>query len=317
MARINYPEDFLNQTILFNNMKTKHDNDLAGGAPSPITPFLTQKGIDLEDDKEDTDAAVAQNTLFDKTAKKAEDHTQDRNNLFDPVIDGLKKSIQFLKKFYAGNAKELGRWGVQVDEERIVYPPDFLRLARLFKKVKARHDNLGNDSPLTPFLTQNSIDMAADGEDTEAAKTTHADKEQAKKDAEKYSEGRDKLFDPVFANVRDIGGYLKSLYVSNPKKLGDWGYEVDDSPRDPRFRTAAIEPGGTHTLTGVKLNSQVENTGTVELLLHKGKEVGTEPVALPAEMRFTIKRGWGTLTVQNENPTEAGEIGYMSVSGLH
>ena len=30
MARINYPEDFLNQTILFKKMKAAHDADASG-----------------------------------------------------------------------------------------------------------------------------------------------------------------------------------------------------------------------------------------------------------------------------------------------
>lgn len=311
MARINYPEDFLNQTILFFSMKKKHDGD---GGDSVITPFLTEKGIDLAADKTATDEAAAQNTLFDNTDKKSEDHTQDRNNFFDPVLKNMKNELQFLKKFYAGNVKELGNWGVTVDEERIVYPPDFLNLAQLFKDVKARHDELAGDSPLTAFLIQNEIDMDEDLADTEKAEAKHVLKEQAKKDAEKFSAERDKLFDPVFANVRLIGAFLKSLFVKNPKKLGDWGYTVDDSPRDPRFRTTTVPAADSVTLTQVKQDSQVENTGTVDLLLHKGDEIGTEPVNLPPEMRFTVKRGFGTLTVENPDPASAGEIGWLTTN---
>lgn len=315
MARINYPEDFIKQTILFKTMKAKHDGDAAG---SPITPFLTQKGIDLAADETATDEALAHHSNFVKTARKAEDHTEDRNNLFEPVMERLKKELQFLKKFYAGNTHELGDWGATIDEERIVYPPDFLSRAQLLKDVHEKHNDFsGGTSPLSPFLTQNEIDLDADLADTTAAEVIHALKEQAKKDAEKYSEARHDTFSPVINNLRAIGAYLKSLYVSSQKKLGDWGYEVDDSARPPQWRTAAIAPDNSRTLTGVKLNSQAENTGTVELLLHKGEAIGEEPVALPPEMRFTIKRGWGTITVQNTDQTEEGEIGYLTTSGLN
>ena len=33
---------------------------------------------------------------------------------------------------------------------------------------------------------------------------------------------------------------------------------------------------------------------------------------LPPEMRFTIKRGWGTMTVVNLDPSQEGEIGFLT-----
>ena len=73
---------------------------------------------------------------------------------------------------------------------------------------------------------------------------------------------------------------------------------------------------------GLKLNTQAENTGTIDLLLHKGnggavtviRAAGTETHNLPPEMRFTIKRGWGILTVENQNPTKEGKIGYITTN---
>ena len=271
----------------------------------------------MTDDNTDTTGALAKNTLFDQKEKQAEDDTQDRNNLFDPVVAHMKEEFQFLKKFFAKNPAELGNWGATVNGNAIVYPPDFLNLVILFRDMKAKHDSFaGPSSPLTPFLTQNEIDIASDETDTGAAETKHNDAKQGEKDAEDLREDRDNLFDPVMAHVRLIGQLLKGLHVKNPKHLGNWGYVVDDSPRDPKFRTATINPASSKTLTGVKLGSQVENTGSVPLLLHQGDEVGPDPVNLPPEMRFTVKRGFGTLTVQNLDPSQVGEIGWMTVSGL-
>jgi hypothetical protein len=252
MARINYPEDFLNQTVLFENMKTKHDAD---GAGSPLNDFLTQQGIDLVADEAATGSAIDTNKLFDSTSKAAEDNTQDRNNLFDPVFDRLKTEVQFLKKFYAGNPAELGNWGVTVNGNAIVYPPDFLNRVELFKTFKIHHDSFPGSSPLDPFLTQQNINLNDDLADTAAAEVLHATMEQAKKNAEDLREERDISFDPVMGHVRLIGQFLKSLFVDHPKHLGDWGYVVDDSPRDPKFRTATIDPTLSRTLTGAKLNS--------------------------------------------------------------
>lgn len=312
MARIKYPKDFLNQTELFKTMKAKHDEDPAN---SPITPFLTQMGIDLDKDDTNTDKALENDTLYNKTYKKGEDYTQDRNNLFNPVLKNMKSELQFLKKLYVENTKELGQWGAQVDEERIVYPTDFLQLTQLFKDVHAKHHSFpAGSSPLALFLVQNEIDINADLVKTTKAEARHNKKEQAKRDAEKYSELRDKLFKPVMAHVRMIAQYLKGLYVGNPKELGNWSYTVDDSPRNPRTRTVTIVAGSTRTIIAIKLLSEVKNSGKTELLLHKGRTAGKEPVALPVAGKFTIRRGWGTLSVENENQRENGKISYKTTN---
>jgi len=313
MARLNYPEEFDRQTKLFQKMKAKHDAD---GAASPIIAFLAQQGIDLNADNTATNNAIAKDVLFDKKNRVAEDHTQDRNNLFNPVFDNMKKEFQFLKKFYAGNPAELGNWGATINGNAIVYPPEFEEKVKLFRDLKAKHDSFpGGSSPLEPFLIQNVIEILSEEADVNAAEVKHDDAKQAEKDAEDYREDRDNFFDPVMANVRSIAQFLKGLFVNNPKELGHWGYVVDDSPRDPKFRESTITAGIPKTITGVKLGSQVENTGTVPLLLHKGDEPGPEPFTLHPEMRFTIKRGFGTLTVENPDPAQEGKIGWLTVDG--
>lgn len=312
MARLNYPEEFVNQTALFKKMKAKHDAD---GGGSVLTPFLTQQGIDLNADDNATDSAIDTNLIFQDLERGAEDETQDRNNLFDPVMERLRGEIQFLKKFYKGNPAELGNWGVTVNGNKIVYPPEFLNLVQLFKDFKNKNDSFGpGASPLGPYLTQHNIDMADDLSDVNDAKTLHDSAKQKELDAEDKREERDNDFDPVMDNVRAIAQYLKGLYDDHAKHLGLWGYVVDESPRDPKFRTVTINGGDTKTITQIKVGSQLENTGTVPLELHKGDEVGPEPVNLPPEMRFTVKRGWGTTTVVNPDPATNGEIGYITTN---
>lgn len=312
MARLNYPEEFDRQTKLFKKIKAKHDAD---GGGSVLNPFLTEQSIDLNADNTRTTNAIAKDKLFDEATLKAEDDTQDRNNDFDPVVSNMKEGFQYLKKFYVKNPAELGLWGATINGNAIVYPPEFEELVKLFRAMKAKHDSFGpGTSPLTAFLDQNEIEINSDEADVNAAETKHDEAKQGEKDAEDLREDRDNLFDPVMANVLLMGQFLKGLFVKNPKELGHWGYVVDDSPRDPRFRTTTVPAADSVTLTQIKLDSQVENTGTIDLLLHKGDEVGPEPVNLPPEMRFTIKRGFGTLTVENQDPSQEGEIGWLTTN---
>ncbi len=313
MARVNYPEEFLRQVKLFKVMKAKHDADLPD---SVLVPFLNRNNIDLNADATATANALTKDLLFDKKDRDAEKFTKRRDKLFNPVLSWMKKELQFLKRFYAGDSKELGDWGATVDENRIVYPPEFEELVQLFKDIKTQHESYGpgDPSPLGPFLTKHGIDLVAQLSDVEDAEDINDQRNQTQKDAEDAREDRDNLFDPVMDRVRLIAQYLKTLNVDNPRELGEWGYVIDDSPRDPKFRTGTVNAASTRTLLGVKLNSQVENTGEVPLLLHKGKEIGPEPFTLHPEMRFTIKRGFGTLTVENPDPAQAGEIGWITVN---
>ena len=171
MARIKYPKDFLSRTKLFKNLKEKNDAD---GPASPLIPFLTQHDIDLNADNSDTDEANQQNDQFETADLNGEDQTQERNILFNPVFSDLKDILQFLKKLYTGNAKELGLWGATVDEERIVYPPHFLKRTQLFRDVNKKHNSFpAGSSPLSSFLVQNEIDMAAHLAATTKAETAH------------------------------------------------------------------------------------------------------------------------------------------------
>ena len=273
MARINYPEEFLRLIKLFTNMKAKHDAD---GSASPLIPFLAKQEIDLAADETAINKAKAKDLKFDKKEREAEKLTRQRDKLFDPIFGWMKKELQFLKKFYVGNVKELGDWGATVDEKRIVYPPEFEELAQLFKDIKTQHESYApvGDSPLQPFLVKHEIDLAAQLLKVTGAETKHDQRNQAQRDAEDMREDRDNFFNPVMGHVRIIGQYLKGLNVDNPQEVGDWGYEVDESPRDPKFRESIIAPGTTKIIKGIKLNSQVENTGESVLLLHKGKETG-------------------------------------------
>lgn len=304
MARIVYPTDFLKRTILFYDMEKKHTAD---GANSPLIAFLTQEGINLANDKAATDKAVKNDNLFSSTSRKAEDHTEDRNNLFVPAFKHLKEMIQLLKSFYRGNAKELGRWGATVDRERVVYPPDFLHRSELYKLVYAKHIAMGAASPLLPFLTKNQIDFDAEKADVDNACLIHQKMEQAKRDAEQYREARDKFFNPVFTHVRSIGAFLKALYVNNSKELGHWGYTVDDSPPKPRRNPRSVPAGGQITIKNVISNTEFRNTGDTILVLYKGSTSSDEGISVNAGDKANIPKNFTTLSIVNQNSDKKGK----------
>jgi hypothetical protein len=307
MARINYPTDFLNRTQLFFLIRKKHDND---GPASPLTAYLAQQNIDLAADATATNAAVEKHDQFEENARNAEEATEARNNLFNPVFARLRGSVQYLKGYYKGNEKELGLWGVQVNGRRIVYPEAFLRRTELFNTFKARHDALGAASPLTAYLAEHNIDLGADGAAATEAGAKNDLAKQAGRDAEELREGRDNLFNPVFDHVRSMGQYLKALYVKNPKELGHWGYTVDDSPRKGRKATVIIEAGTTRVVKRLLNGKELTNKGPAAVVLRQGKDQSRDSVTIGPGKGFTIMRGWSTVTVVN---SDQAQIAILSV----
>ena len=113
-GRLVYPADFSGRMTVFTNFKTKHSSFPVG--TSPLEPYLTLHGISMANDATDAAAAVTANTSFLQTSADAEDATQDRDNLWNPVMKHVRGIGDFLKKLYKDNAKQLGYWGFVVDD---------------------------------------------------------------------------------------------------------------------------------------------------------------------------------------------------------
>jgi len=113
-GRINYPAEFLERLVVFNNFKAKHDSFPPAG--SPLEPYLLQNKINLANDQTDATDANTANTNFLQAQKDSEDATQDRDNLWNPVMEHVRGIGGFLKNLYNTNSKQLGYWGFVVDE---------------------------------------------------------------------------------------------------------------------------------------------------------------------------------------------------------
>jgi hypothetical protein len=112
--RINYPPQFVAQHTVFTDFKTKHASFPVG--TSPLEPYLLQHKINIATDTTDADAALGSHKSFQQAALDAEDATQDRNNLWNPVMAHVRGIGDFLKKLFNDNAKQLGYWGYVIDD---------------------------------------------------------------------------------------------------------------------------------------------------------------------------------------------------------
>jgi hypothetical protein len=116
----------------------------------------------------------------------------------------------------------------------INYPDEYLLFSKLFRDIKAIHDvdfATPAGSVLTQYLTEQSIDLAADLILVTAADAAHDLFLQKDKLSEELKEKRDRLFNPAFKEHRPMVQFLKKLKRGKVHELGDWGVTVSNDDR--------------------------------------------------------------------------------------
>ena len=95
-------------------------------------------------------------------------------------------------------------------------------------KLYEQHKALGSKSPLN-LLEDFSWDVT--GPKIAPTQTAHKAAEDSKKEMEKQYGIRDMNMPEITEGLKMSINLLKSTFTKNPKKLADWGIEVDDTPK--------------------------------------------------------------------------------------
>lgn len=104
-------------------------------------------------------------------------------------------------------------------------PTELLKLAAL---IYAKHTADGAASRLKAL---DDYTWELHGDKVAQAQVLDAEATQMEKDLEEKYKQRDLLLAPVDATVKSSRDLLLGAYKKNYKKLGDWGFEVDDTPK--------------------------------------------------------------------------------------
>ena len=92
--------------------------------------------------------------------------------------------------------------------------------------VYKKHEDEGTSSPL---LILDGTDWNVIGPTIEQALALHKEAEMHKRRMETAYRERDLLTSPISKGLKASRNLLKAINKENPKKLADWGFEVDDS----------------------------------------------------------------------------------------
>ncbi|MFZ4550065.1 MAG: hypothetical protein ACOYN4_21625, partial [Bacteroidales bacterium] len=72
---------------------------------------------------------------------------------------------------------------------------------------------------------------------TQICLKTHEDAEALSRRAEELYRKRDDMLGQIDAAVKASRDVLSGIYRDVPKTLGNWGFEVDDTPPKPKTKT--------------------------------------------------------------------------------
>ena len=97
---------------------------------------------------------------------------------------------------------------------------DLLNLASL---IVEKHKELGDASPLRV------LDWVGKGDTIQKALELHKQAKEYQRLAEQAHEQRDALVEPIDDIVRQTRDLLKALYRNEPKKMGEFGFDVVDT----------------------------------------------------------------------------------------
>jgi hypothetical protein len=105
-------------------------------------------------------------------------------------------------------------------------------LIKLGGNIYARHQLDGAASPLKS-LVDNNWDVT--GPKIAPCLKNHEKAEELKRQMEIAYQERDKVLVEIEEIVRNSAALLKGIYRNSPKKLGEWGFDVNEtvSPKTP------------------------------------------------------------------------------------
>lgn len=97
----------------------------------------------------------------------------------------------------------------------------------LAKKIYEKHQLDGADSPLKTLKDYNWDEI---GPDIVEALSAHNEAEELRIKWEKAYEKRDNLMGDIDNVIKVSRDLLKAVNKKNPRQLGDWGFDVNNSP---------------------------------------------------------------------------------------
>lgn len=111
---------------------------------------------------------------------------------------------------------------------RVNIPKNPAQKLDLASKIYAKHSSMSDASPLNALQSHT---WTANGPEIANAQSLHQQAEEYNRLAEEAYRKRDLLMYEIDESIKSTRDLLLGIYRDNPKELGQWGFEVDDTAR--------------------------------------------------------------------------------------
>jgi hypothetical protein len=109
----------------------------------------------------------------------------------------------------------------------VLIPQNVEESLKLAQKVYEKHKS--DDNSILKSI--DGMDWAVIGPKISECLQKHTEAEELKRKMEEAYRDRDLVLPEIVEILRVSKSLLKAAYSKNPKKLGEWGFTVDDTPK--------------------------------------------------------------------------------------
>jgi hypothetical protein len=296
--RIKYPSKFPEWVQLFKIVKPAIE---ALPVPNAFTLFMAENNVSLVDDDAAVTAADAANDVANEKSRSSEEHTEAARLLMKRPKKNHRACCQNLKSIYRSHVRNLGEWGVTVNNKnKIVYSRKFDEHAIEVKALIAKHNTFAaGTSPLQPLIDEEGLDLAQNLTQVNDAIAVFALAQSDKSKKEEKFEERNLKMKPVKDHLRGIGQMAIRTYPGHRKKAGDLGFTVDSSKQKPRKRTITLEPGQEMVRGNIDVGSYIIVHDEGQLGIRPKNKPSAQLITVNASKKFFLQYGYGQLFMKN------------------
>lgn len=115
----------------------------------------------------------------------------------------------------------------KMSKARILIPTNVQEVLELAEIINAKHAADGATSPLNTLQDLKLTDI---GPRLAACQQQHLKAEELRRQMELAYRERDVMLKPIAETIKASRDLLTGVYRTQPKRLGDWGFKVSDSP---------------------------------------------------------------------------------------
>lgn len=116
----------------------------------------------------------------------------------------------------------------QTTKGRVVISTNVEEQLKLAQSIFDKH---ALDGIVSPLHALQDYKWEAEGPNINVCLAKHLEAEEHKRKMEEAYRERDKHLPNILNVVRNSGALLKAIHAKNAKRLGEWGFTVDDSPK--------------------------------------------------------------------------------------